>query len=69
MVRVQGLDVENYVEPLEFERHRMKGTGVHSGPYPESWNGQWRQFIRKNKGASKQEILDQLAKMRKAFGI
>jgi len=43
--------------------------GVHVGSFEESWNGRWKIFFDKNPNASRGDILDQLAKMWKEFGI
>jgi hypothetical protein len=64
-----GLNIEDYKIPLDKAAHRLLPDGIHTGPAAESWNGVWKQFFDANPGAGKQAILDQLAKMRKAFGI
>jgi hypothetical protein len=64
-----GLDIEDYKIPLNKAAHRLRPNGIHTGPYAESWNGVWDQFFKANPNASKQEILDQLEKMRNDFGI
>jgi hypothetical protein len=43
--------------------------GIHTGPYPESWNGQWQQFFQNNVNPSAQDILDYLGRLRDKFGI
>jgi len=49
----QGIDIDEYVIPLEVEKHRSIHRGADGGP----WNEAWRKFIRENlKGASKEEI-------------
>ena len=64
-----GLDIEDYKIPLDRAAHRFLPDGIHTGPSEESWNGVWKQFFKDNPNASKGEILKQLAKMRKDFGI
>jgi RHS repeat-associated protein len=64
-----GVNIEDYRIPLDQATHRLRPDGIHTGPSAESWNGVWRQFFDANPGASKQAILDQLAQMRKDFGI
>ena len=64
-----GLNIEDYKIALEKATHRLKPDGIHTGPSAESWNSVWEQFFRDSPGAGKQEILDQLAKMRADFGI
>jgi RHS repeat-associated protein len=63
------LDIEDYVIDLEKAAHRLKPGGLHTGAGAGNWNGAWREFFKRNPNASKQEILDQLAKMRKDFGL
>ena len=62
-----GLDIEKFKIPLDTATHRLKPNGVHTGT--ENWNKIWNEFIEANPNATKQEILDQLAKMRQEFGI
>ena len=64
-----GLNIEDYRIPLDKAAHHLLPNGIHTGPAAESWNGVWKQFFDANPGASKQAILDQLAKMRNDFGI
>jgi hypothetical protein len=47
----------------------LKPGGLHTGKGAENWNGAWKEFFRQNPNPSKQEILDQLAKMREDFGL
>jgi RHS repeat-associated protein len=62
-----GLNIEDFKVPLERARHRLKPTGLHTGA--DNWNAQWARFFDVNKEATKEEILEQLAKMRTAFGL
>ena len=64
-----GLNIEDWTTPLRKDLHTLKPLGIHAGKFEESWNGQWQQFFTKFPNANKQQILDQLAKMRKEFGI
>ena len=64
-----GLNIEDFKIPLDKATHRLLPDGIHTGPSGESWNGVWNQFFENNPGATRQEILDQLAKMRNDFGI
>lgn len=62
-----GLDIEKYKIPLEKVDHRLKPDGLHTGT--NNWNKQWDDFFKQNPDAIKPEILDQLDKMKKAFGL
>jgi RHS repeat-associated protein len=64
-----GLNIEDFKLPLDKAKHRLRPNGIHTGPSEESWNGTWESFFKANPGATKQAILDQLAKMRNDFGI
>jgi RHS repeat-associated protein len=64
-----GLDIEKFKEPLTFFEHRAAGNGVHAGAAEESWNGVWKEFFSTTANPSKQDILNQLTKMRSDFGI
>ncbi|WP_190273715.1 RHS repeat-associated core domain-containing protein [Granulicella mallensis] len=63
-----GLDVEDHTIPLGRTQHRLKPNGVHAQG-SDGWNQTWARWIENNGNASKQQILAQLARMRKAFGI
>jgi hypothetical protein len=64
------LNIQAYVTWLSAGKHRLVAYGgVHCGKGALNWNGAWRQFFAGNRWAKRQEILDQLAKMRAMFGI
>ena len=68
--KAKGLDPEDYTIQLRRDIHRLKPNGLHAGPRLQSWNGQWEQFFEAHQwNPSKEEILDELAKLRKQFGI
>jgi uncharacterized lipoprotein (TIGR02269 family) len=49
----RGIDVDEFVIPLEVEKHRSIHRGVRGGP----WNAAWRRFIeQKRDKASKEEV-------------
>jgi hypothetical protein len=53
-------------------KHRLKPGGAHTGKGIENWNGAWKAFFDGFKNGAKptrEQILEQLAKMRRAFGI
>jgi len=52
---------------MEQSAHRLKPDGLHTGP--ENWNKVWDEFFSANANPTKKEILDQLKKMRKQFGL
>jgi hypothetical protein len=64
-----GLNIEEYKIPMDKAAHRLLPDGIHTGPFEESWNGVWVQYFKEYPKANAQQILVQLAKMRKAFGI
>lgn len=64
-----GLDIKNYIIKMDKDAHRLKPDGLHTGKGVENWNGAWREFFDKNENPSREAILDQLAKMRKDFGL
>jgi hypothetical protein len=62
-----GLDIEDYKISLDRSTHRLKPDGLHTGN--NSWNKQWNDFFRQFPNVGKPEILNQLDKMQKAFGL
>jgi len=52
---------------LEKAAHRLKPDGLHTGKGVDNWNGAWKKFFETDR--TKQEVLDQLSKMRKDFGL
>ena len=49
----QGIDIDEYLIPLEVEKHRSIHRGANGGP----WNAAWFKFINAHRGgASKEEI-------------
>jgi len=63
----KGLDTEKYTAKLPKDIHRLKPEGVHTGS--ESWNVGWKNFIKENPTATKEQILEHLGKMIKEFNI
>ena len=63
-----GLDIEDFKIPLNRARHRLNPGGLHTNS-GGNWNRVWDDFFRANPNATRQEILDQLARMRRDFGI
>jgi uncharacterized lipoprotein (TIGR02269 family) len=48
----KGIKIDEYVIPLELEKHRSIHHGANGGP----WNAAWDKWIREHSGASKEEI-------------
>ncbi|MCM1564676.1 MAG: pre-toxin TG domain-containing protein, partial [Dehalobacter sp.] len=62
-----GLDIENYKIPMDKTDHILKPDGLHTGK--DSWNKQWDDFFEKYPDARQNQILNQLDKMQKDFGL
>jgi hypothetical protein len=62
------LNIEDYVIMLDKAKHRLKPGGIHTNS-GGNWNRVWREFFKQNPNAEAPEILEQLAKMRKEFGL
>ena len=60
-----GLNIEEFTIPLEMASHRLKPNGVHIGKGIENWNGAWDAFLKTTPNPSREQILEQLTKMRK----
>jgi len=61
------LDIEDFIEKIPKDKHRLEPNGLHTGS--NSWIKQWEDFFKDNPDAGKKEILDQLEKMKKDFGV
>ena len=65
-----GLDIEEYVIPLQKGMHRLKEfNGVHTGQGVNNWNGAWKAFQKANPEAKADAILGELVRLRNLFGI
>lgn len=62
-----GLDIEKFVIKLPQDAHRLKPGGLHTGE--ANWNAMWAQFFREHPNYTRQDVLDQLDKMKKLFGL
>ncbi len=69
LFKARGLDPEEFTIRLPKDLHRLTPGGIHTGPFEKSWNGQWENFFKQTLNPSREQILDQLVKMRKAFRI
>ena len=63
-----GLNIENYVNRIPISKHILKPDGIHTNS-GGNWNKVWKEFIRANPKAKAGEILEQLDKMKDAFGL
>jgi hypothetical protein len=63
-----GLNIENFKIPLDVAKHRLKPDGIHTKGGGD-WNKVWTDFFKNNQLATQEQILEQLARMRKQFGI
>jgi RHS repeat-associated protein len=63
-----GLDIEDFKIPLDQARHRLNPGGVHTNS-GGNWNRVWDTFFKANPNATRDEILQQLGRMRADFGI
>jgi len=63
-----GLNIEDFKIPLDKATHRLNPGGIHTKAGGD-WNGVWDSFFKGNPSATRQEILDQVARMRSDFGI
>jgi hypothetical protein len=64
-----GLKIEDFVIRMARKAHRMKPNGLHVGQGEANWNGAWQAFRDRFPAATKRQVLNQLARMRKAFGL
>lgn len=64
----RGLDVDEYILPLERAVHRLRPNGIHTRG-GGNWNEVWRQWRAKNPNATLEEIMNQGKQMLKDFGI
>ena len=64
-----GLDIEDYVIPLPMDVHRLLPNGLHTGQGAANWNGAWRAFFTENENRTRAEILAELARLRRVFGL
>lgn len=63
-----GLNIEDFVIPLDKAKHRLRPGGIHTNG-GGNWNRVWDDFFRDNPDATRQEILDQMNRMRGDSGI
>ena len=59
--------------PISPNANRLSNVALHTGGVHTNsggnWNGVWDEFFKENPNATRQEILDQLSRMRSDFGI
>lgn len=61
----KGLDIEKFRLRIPDEVHKE----IHKGKAGGLWNDTWEDFIKKNKDASPEEVLDQLERMLDSFDL
>jgi hypothetical protein len=67
----RGIDIDNPQNMFELPEslHTRLPDGVHTGPYPESWNGRWQEWIRTHPNATREEIFEHLDQLAREFNI
>ena len=63
-----GLNIEDYKIPLDQGVHRLNPGGIHTTTGGD-WNKVWKNFFETNPNATRDQILEQLERMRRDFGI
>jgi uncharacterized lipoprotein (TIGR02269 family) len=61
----QGVDIDEYILPLEVEEHRRIHRGANGGP----WNAAWKKFIEAHRSASPEEIHRHAGQLIYEFGL
>ncbi len=70
-----GLTIAQFLVPMTAGDHRLKPDGIHTGPWLDSWNGQWDQWEKRDplKGLTPEEkkakIREKLKEMIKKFPV
>lgn len=59
-----GINIEDYTMRLPRGLHRLTPDGIHP-----DYNAAWREFFEQNENPSKQQILEELARIEAQFGI
>ncbi|MBA8889701.1 RHS repeat-associated protein, partial [Dokdonella fugitiva] len=62
------LDIEDFKIPLDRATHRLKPDGIHTRDGGD-WNKVWDRFFEANPNATRDQIIRQLERMRRDFGI
>ena len=62
-----GLKIDDYTIYIDKASHRLKPGGLHAGQ--ENWNKQWREFFAEVPKPTREQVLEQLDKMKKEFGL
>ena len=62
-----GLNIEDFVIRIPKGAHRVRPAGLHTGR--DNWNAQWRGFFDGTPNPSPQDILGELKRMKREFGL
>lgn len=68
----RGIDIDNPGNMFELPEslHTRLPDGIHTGPYLESWNGRWQEWIRTHGStATREDILRHLDQLAREFNI
>jgi RHS repeat-associated protein len=57
-----GINIDDYIAPVAFEKHRGASTGIH----PE-WNRRWKEYLKRN--PDKAEALRYMRRLAREFGV
>ncbi len=64
-----GIDIDNYTVALGRTVHLSKVHGRGGGALRGNWNKEWSDFISKNPNANREQIFQQMNKMRRDFHL
>lgn len=69
--RERGIDIDNPQNMFELPQslHTRLPDGIHTGAYPESWNGRWAEWINTHPNATYDDIVRFLDQLEIEFGI
>lgn len=67
----RGIDIDNPQNMFELPQslHTRLPDGIHTGPYPESWNGRWDDWIANHPNATRDEIIRFREQLAREFDI
>jgi RHS repeat-associated protein len=65
--RRAGLNIEDYVEAMRRDDHRLSPGGIHTGS--NNWNRQWHEYIKEYPKPDANAIREQLRQMREQRGM
>jgi hypothetical protein len=62
-----GLNIEEYTMEISKQEHRQSPGGLHTGT--ENWNKIWADFFKETLAPTRDQILNQLGRIKKVFGL